>query len=113
MSRTFPLRLPESIRRAAQRLAREDGVSLHQFIATAVAEKVSALNAATDLRTRGPTAPASIRSSAASAASPRAKAMKSKGGEHPAPCDRHAGAPSPERTMTPASHPKSNHPLPD
>ena len=52
MSRTFPLRLPESIRGAAQRLAREDGVSLNQFIATAVAEKVSALNAATYLRTR-------------------------------------------------------------
>jgi hypothetical protein len=52
MSRTFPLRLPESIRRAAEGLAHEDGVSLNQFIATAVAEKVSALNAATYLRTR-------------------------------------------------------------
>jgi predicted HicB family RNase H-like nuclease len=47
MSRTFPLRLPESIRRAAEDLAREDRVSLNQFVATAVAEKVSALNAAT------------------------------------------------------------------
>jgi hypothetical protein len=52
MSRTFPLRLPESIRRAAEGLAREDGVSLNQFIATAVAEKVSALNTATYFRTR-------------------------------------------------------------
>jgi hypothetical protein len=43
--------LPESIRRAAQRLAREDGASLNQFIATAVAEKVSALNTATYFRT--------------------------------------------------------------
>ena len=52
MSRTFPLRLPEFIRRAAEGLAREDGVSLNQFIATAVAEKVSALNTATYFRTR-------------------------------------------------------------
>jgi hypothetical protein len=52
MSRTFPLRLPESIRRAAEGLAREDGVSLNQFIATAVAEKVSALNTATYFRAR-------------------------------------------------------------
>jgi hypothetical protein len=52
MSRAFPLRLPESIRRAAEGLAREDGVSRNQFIATAVAKKVSALNAATYLRTR-------------------------------------------------------------
>jgi hypothetical protein len=52
MSRTFPLRLSESIKRAAADLAREDGVSLNQFIATAVAEKVSALNTAAYLRNR-------------------------------------------------------------
>lgn len=52
MSRTFPLRLPESIRRAAQDLARQDGVSLNQFVATAVAEKVSALHTATYFRRR-------------------------------------------------------------
>jgi hypothetical protein len=52
MSRTFPLRLSESIRRAAEDLARRDGVSLNQFVATAVAEKVSALHAATYLRRR-------------------------------------------------------------
>jgi len=52
MSRSFPLRLPESIKRAAQDLAREDGVSLNQFIATAVAEKVSALSTATYFRSR-------------------------------------------------------------
>jgi predicted HicB family RNase H-like nuclease len=38
MSRTFPLRLPESIRRPAEDLAREDGVSLNRFVAVAVAE---------------------------------------------------------------------------
>jgi hypothetical protein len=52
MSRTFPLRLPESIRRAAEDLAPADSVRLNQFVATAVAEKVSALSAATYLRDR-------------------------------------------------------------
>ena len=52
MSRTFPLRLPDSIRRAAQEMASEDGVSLNQFIATAVAEKVSALSTAAYFRKR-------------------------------------------------------------
>jgi hypothetical protein len=52
MSLTFPLRLSESIKRAAQELASEDGVSLNQFIATAVAEKVSVLNTAAYFRKR-------------------------------------------------------------
>jgi hypothetical protein len=52
MSRSYPLRLPESIKRAAENLARQDGVSLNQFIATAVAEKVSAMQTATYFRTR-------------------------------------------------------------
>lgn len=43
MKGNFPLRLPASIKRAAEELARQDGVSLNQFVATAVAEKVSAL----------------------------------------------------------------------
>jgi hypothetical protein len=42
----YPLMLPESVKRAAQRLAKQDGVSLNQFIAAAVAEKVGALEAA-------------------------------------------------------------------
>jgi hypothetical protein len=52
MSRRFPLRLSESIKRAAEELARADGVSLNQFIATAVAEKVSALSTRTCFRSR-------------------------------------------------------------
>jgi hypothetical protein len=41
MSRsTYPLKLPHSIKKAAQRLAKEDGVSLNQWIATAVAQKI-------------------------------------------------------------------------
>jgi hypothetical protein len=37
---TYPLKLPLSVKKAAQRLAKEDGVSLNQWIAAAVAEKV-------------------------------------------------------------------------
>jgi hypothetical protein len=42
-SRTFPLRLPRSLKEAVERLSREDGTSINQFVATAVAEKVSAM----------------------------------------------------------------------
>ena len=43
MSKTsYPLKLPNSVKVAAQRLAREDGVSLNQWISSAVAEKVGA-----------------------------------------------------------------------
>lgn len=38
------LRLPDSIYNIAKELSSKDQVSLNQFIATAVAEKVSALN---------------------------------------------------------------------
>ena len=40
----YPLKLPHSIKNAAQRLAAIDGVSLNQFIAVAVAEKLARLN---------------------------------------------------------------------
>jgi len=43
---TYPLKLPLSIENAAQRLAQEDGVSLNQWIAAAVAEKVGAVETA-------------------------------------------------------------------
>lgn len=41
------LRLPRSIKEAVVRLAKQDGVSMNQMIATAVAEKVAVLEAAT------------------------------------------------------------------
>lgn len=43
---TYPLRLPRSLKAAVERLAREEGTSINQFVSTAVAEKVSALNTA-------------------------------------------------------------------
>jgi len=45
---TYPLKLPLSIKKAAQRLAQEDGVSLNQWIAVAVAEKVGAVETAAE-----------------------------------------------------------------
>jgi len=49
MSRTsYPLKLPHSIKRAAERLAREDGVSLNQWIAAAVAEKIGVIDTAAE-----------------------------------------------------------------
>lgn len=39
----YALRLPASIKAEAEKLAAEDGTSLNQFVATAVAEKLSAL----------------------------------------------------------------------
>jgi hypothetical protein len=41
----YALKAPESILAAARRAARRDGVSLKQFINTALAEKVAALEA--------------------------------------------------------------------
>jgi hypothetical protein len=46
---THPLKLPASVKAAAARLAREDGVSLNQWIASAVAQKVRAVETAADL----------------------------------------------------------------
>lgn len=43
---TYPLKLPASIKKAAQRLAKEDGVSLNQWISVAVAQKVGVVETA-------------------------------------------------------------------
>jgi len=44
----YPLKLPNSIKQAAQRLAKEDGVSLNQWISSAVAQKVGAVETAAE-----------------------------------------------------------------
>jgi hypothetical protein len=49
---TYPLKLPVSIKKAAERMAKEDGVSLNQWIGIAVAQKVSATEAATEFFNR-------------------------------------------------------------
>ncbi len=45
-TRTYPLRLPRSLKDAVARISKEDGTSINQFVAMAVAEKVSALQTA-------------------------------------------------------------------
>jgi len=42
---TYPLRLPRSIRAGVERLSKQDGVSINQFVSIAVAEKVAMMQA--------------------------------------------------------------------
>jgi hypothetical protein len=42
----YALRLPASLKKAVEAVAREDGTTLNQFIVSAVAEKLSALKTA-------------------------------------------------------------------
>ena len=44
----YPLQLPASLKDTAARLAREDGVSLNQWIVAAVAQKIGAVETAED-----------------------------------------------------------------
>ncbi len=43
----YPLRLPKSLKDAVELASRKDGTSMNQFVAMAVAEKISALETAT------------------------------------------------------------------
>jgi predicted HicB family RNase H-like nuclease len=43
---TYPLRLPHSVKAEVERRAKADGISINQFVATAVAEKLAAMNTA-------------------------------------------------------------------
>ncbi len=43
-SKTYPLRLPRSVKAAVEVLAEQEGVSVNQFIATAVAKKLTAMS---------------------------------------------------------------------
>ncbi|MGB2622763.1 MAG: hypothetical protein WA857_08980 [Candidatus Acidiferrum sp.] len=49
---TYPLRLPRSLKKAVESQSKEDGTSINQFVATAVAEKISALQTAEFFATR-------------------------------------------------------------
>jgi hypothetical protein len=42
--KTYPLRLPRSVKAAVEVSAEQEGVSVNQFIATAVAEKLTAMS---------------------------------------------------------------------
>ena len=43
---SYALRLPQSIKTEVERVAKAEGTSINQFIATAVAEKLAAMNTA-------------------------------------------------------------------
>jgi len=43
---TYPLRLPRSVKAEVERRAKAEGISVNQFVATAVAEKLAAMNTA-------------------------------------------------------------------
>ena len=53
MKARVSLNLPNSLKRAAEDFAEKDGVSLNQFIAVALAEKVGAQGAAAFFAERG------------------------------------------------------------
>lgn len=42
----YALRLPKSLKKAVEQISKEEGTSINQFVASAVAEKVSALKTA-------------------------------------------------------------------
>ncbi len=48
----YPLRLPEHLMNDAQDLAKAQGVSVNQFLATVIAERVGELKALTHVRAR-------------------------------------------------------------
>jgi hypothetical protein len=75
----YPLKLPASVKAAAARLAKADGVSLNQFIAAAVAEKVGSIETAEEFLRRR-----------AGKATPRdlLKFVRQAGGEEPEEADR-------------------------
>ena len=49
---SYPLKLPVSVKEAATRLAKEDGVSLNQWITVAIAQKIGAVETAAEFFTR-------------------------------------------------------------
>jgi HicB family len=49
---SYPLKLPASVKAAAVRLAKEDGVSLNQWISVAIAQKIGVVETAADFLAR-------------------------------------------------------------
>ena len=55
-SSNYALRLPSSLKRAVEEVARQDGTTLNQFIVSAVAEKLAVLKTADYFARRAPRA---------------------------------------------------------
>jgi predicted DNA-binding protein len=73
----YALRLPLSLKNKLEQLADQDGISINQFIATAVAEKIAAMETASFFENRRETADFSAFE----------RIMKREGGEPPQPGD--------------------------
>jgi post-segregation antitoxin (ccd killing protein) len=78
---TYPLRLPRSVKAEVEKRAKADGISVNQFVATAVSEKLAAMDTAAFFAER--------RERADMKAFDRL--MERKGGEAPTPEDTIAG----------------------
>ena len=78
---TYPLRLPKSLKAAVINICAEDGTSINQFIATAVAEKVSAMKTTDFFATH----------SAAADTDAARRLLRRDGGAPPEPHDRLKG----------------------
>lgn len=76
-SSNHALRLPTSLKRAVEEVAREDGTTLNQFIVSAVAEKLAALR----------TADYSAKRAARADFAAFDRFMRKRGGEAPRPDD--------------------------
>lgn len=74
----YPLRLPASLKAAVAEISREEGTSINQFVAMAVAEKISAMKTAEFFTARG--AEADIEAAR--------RLLRRDGGQAPTPDDR-------------------------
>ncbi len=74
----YPLRLPASLKAAVAEISREEGTSINQFVAMAVAEKISAMKTAEFFTARG--AEADIEAAR--------RLLRRDGGQPPMPDDR-------------------------
>lgn len=75
---TYPLRLPRSLKAAVEKLSKQDGTSINQFVVMAVAEKISAMTTAEYFAERKNRANLKAFD----------RIMRRKGGEPPRPDDR-------------------------
>ena len=100
---TYPLKLPASIKAAAARLAKEDGVSLNQWITAAVAQKIGAVETAADFfkRAAGTASREDLRAFLASASDVPARAWR----RNSRPSSRHAETRVGARVMARAHRP--------
>jgi hypothetical protein len=85
---TYPLRVPRSVKAEVERRAKQDGISVNQFVATAVAEKLAAMGTAEFFAERRARADFTTFD----------RLMRRKGGEPPAPADT---LPKPQRRGSP------------